>query len=95
VIARILALLAALADEAVSVEFSGDGPAQASLSSGKWDVQKLSLKFVPGDDKQPSAHNDFEIAAKFGLAVRVRTFADIPEKHLSSESSRELIAIKP
>lgn len=82
-------------DEAVSVEFSYGGSGQTSLPSGAWDVQKVSLKFAPGDDKLPSAHSDFEIAAKLGLPVRVRTFADIPASHLSSESTSELIAIKP
>jgi hypothetical protein len=82
-------------DEAVSVEFSYGGTGHVSLPSGEWDVQKVSLKFVPSDDQQPSARSDFEIATKLGLAVRVHTTAHVPASHLSSESTSELIDIKP
>jgi hypothetical protein len=92
---RIASLADQNSDEAVSVEFSYDGPARVSLPSGEWDVQKVSLKFVPSDDKPPSAHTDFDIATKLGVAVRVHTFVDIPAAHFLSESTSELIAIKP
>jgi hypothetical protein len=82
-------------DEAVSLEFTYDGPAKISLASNDWDVKKVALKYVPSDASLPSARTDFEIPAKLGLAVRVHMSAEIPASHLISESTSELIAYKP
>jgi hypothetical protein len=82
-------------DEAISLEFTYDGPAKINLASNDWDVKKVALKYVPNDTSLPSARADFEIANKLGLAVRVHTSAEIPASHLTSESSSELIAYKP
>jgi hypothetical protein len=82
-------------DDTYSVEFSYRGAGKVSLPSGEWDVQKVTLKFVPSDDTHPSAQSDFDIAAKLGIPVSVHTLIDTTANHITSETTTELIAIKP
>jgi hypothetical protein len=82
-------------DQAVSAEFSYDGSGRVSLPSGDWDVQKVAVKFVPSESGKPTARVDYDIAIKLGVAVRVRSTVDAPAAHVTSESTGELIALKP
>jgi hypothetical protein len=82
-------------DEAGSMELTYDGVGRVSLPSGEWDVQKVKLRFAPSDASHPAAQSEFDVATKLGVAVRVHTAVNAPATHVVSESTSELIAVKP
>jgi hypothetical protein len=81
--------------ETISMDLTYDGSGHLSLPSGDWEVEKIAIKFMPGDASHPTVRSEFQVAPKLGIPVKTHTVADNSTTHVTTESDSELIAVKP
>lgn len=79
----------------VSLDVSYTGSGWMTLPSGNWEVEKLAIKMIPDDPKQPMTEGEILFSRRLGVAVKTRVTGHNAAVQSTSESTSELISVAP